>query len=247
MFKLGDVVIDRIQYAWAEPFAGDKILYTLSQLADATIDISAESKDATDAQGTLIKKFWQGKTGTFSANNAMLNLNILAAQSGIDAEMATAENAIYMPKFLTVPATQKTVTLTGYDAAKANLVVTGVANNGSKGADYTSGQYSVTSGGVLTLPDGTDEDQFAIRYMRKCQDGAMISNSADKFPSTVRLYLKCLGVDPCSADTLKALVVELPSFQPSPETSIALETESQLEFSGVISIRRRSAYTEMCA
>ena len=61
-FKLGDIVIDRIQMAMAEDFSGNP-LYVLTQLADATIDITAEAKEAKDKDGTLIKKFWQGKAG----------------------------------------------------------------------------------------------------------------------------------------------------------------------------------------
>ena len=47
-FMLDDIIIDRIQYGMAEDFNGNP-LYTLTQLADATINITAESKDAVDA------------------------------------------------------------------------------------------------------------------------------------------------------------------------------------------------------
>ena len=61
-FKLDDIVIDRIQMGIATDF-DDNPLYTLTQLSDATIDITAESVDATDRDGVLIKRFWRGKTG----------------------------------------------------------------------------------------------------------------------------------------------------------------------------------------
>ena len=72
-FTLDDIVIDRVQYGFAEDLDGNP-LYTLTQLQDATINISAESTDATDNQGNLIKRFWKAKTGEFTANNAMINL-----------------------------------------------------------------------------------------------------------------------------------------------------------------------------
>ena len=59
-FTLGDIIVDRIQIGYAEKFDGTP-LYVLTQLQDATIDISAESKEATDRDGTLVKKFWQGR------------------------------------------------------------------------------------------------------------------------------------------------------------------------------------------
>ena len=61
-FKLDDIIIDRIQMAVATDF-NDNPLYTLTQLNDASIEVTAESKDAVDRDGTLIKRFWQGKTG----------------------------------------------------------------------------------------------------------------------------------------------------------------------------------------
>lgn len=80
-FTLDDIVIDRVQYGFAEDLNGNP-LYTLTQLQDATINISAESTDATDNQGNLIKRFWKAKTGEFTANNAMINLNVIGAASG---------------------------------------------------------------------------------------------------------------------------------------------------------------------
>lgn len=50
-FTLDDIVIDRVQYGFAEDLNGNP-LYTLTQLQDATINISAESTDATDNQET---------------------------------------------------------------------------------------------------------------------------------------------------------------------------------------------------
>ena len=102
-FKLGDIIIDRILTGYAESLDGTP-LYALSQLADSTIDISADSKDATDQRGNLIKKFWQGKTGTYTANNAMINTNIIGAAAGTGVQEASASAKITMPKIMTVKA-----------------------------------------------------------------------------------------------------------------------------------------------
>ena len=49
-FKLDDIVIDRIQIAIAEKTDGTP-LYTLTQLSEATIETTAESKEAKSAEG----------------------------------------------------------------------------------------------------------------------------------------------------------------------------------------------------
>ena len=109
-FKLDDIVIDRIQMAIAEKTDGT-LLYTLTQLSEATIETTAESKEARSAEGSLIKKFYQGKSGTFTATNAMLNLNILASSTGTDKEVASDLVKIQAPKIVIVNQDTETVDL----------------------------------------------------------------------------------------------------------------------------------------
>lgn len=239
-FKLDDIIIDRIQYGVAETFDGE-LLYTLTQLADATIDITAESKDAVDATGTLIKRFYQGKAGEFTANNAMLNLNILGAASGEGKIVAGAGDlAINMPKIITVKSGE-TVTLTNF--VEGTITVNALSTNGSMGKAYTQSTSASTTAfgfaedtGVLTPPTDTEETQYIVKYTRKVESGVAIKNKADKFPGTVRLTLKALCVDPCSADTLRACYIVLPSFQVSPEVNLNLTTDAQMEYKGTLQV-----------
>lgn len=240
-FKLGDLIIDRIQMGYAEKFDGTP-LYVLSQLSDASIEISAESKDTTDKDGVLIKRFWRAKTGTFTATNAMLNLNILAAQSGNEAQMAgQGAAAITMPRIIIAQKTDLTVNLVGFTSG-ARITVNALDTNGSMGKAYTLGtnasasEYAV-SGTTLTLPIDAEETQFIIKYDRSVTEGVKILNSADKFPKTVKLTLKALCVDPCHADELKGCYIVLPSFQPSPETTIALGgDDTSIDFTGDLQV-----------
>lgn len=237
-FKLDDIIIDRIQYGVAEDFDGN-MLYALTQLADATINITAESKDAVDATGTLIKRFWQGKSGEFTANNAMINLNILGAASGEGKRVASVDSPENMPKIILVKA-NTTVTLRDY--VDGTVTVNALGTNGAMGRAYTKGatasatEYAMTEAGVFTPPTDSAEVQYIVKYRRKVTSGVAITNRADKFPGTVRLLLKALCVDPCSADTLRACYIELPSFQVSPEVEISLTTDSQLAYTGSLQV-----------
>jgi len=205
-FKLGDLIIDRISMGYAEKFDGTP-LYVLTQLSEASIEISAESRDAVDKDGTLIKRFWNAKTGEFTATNAMLNLNIMAAQSGNEADIATSDNVIIMPKIITVKS-GTTVDLDGFVTGN-RITVNALGTNGAMGKAYTQGTAaSVTEFGLngtkLTPPTDTAESQYVVKFDRQVTEGVDILNSADKFPATVRLTLKGLCVDPCEADTLRA-------------------------------------------
>lgn len=237
-FTLDDIVIDRVQYGYAEDFDGNP-LYVLTQLADATINISAESTDATDAQGNLIKRFWKAKTGEFTANNAMLNLSVIGAASGEGKKVASPTAKLEMPRIITVKSGSK-VTLN--NVVDGKVTVSALGTNGALGKTYTKGttasatEYGLTSGGELTVPTDPDVKQYIVKYARKVDSGVSIVNRADKFPQTVRLTLKALAVDPCSADTLRGVYIVMPSFQVSPETEISLTTDGQLQYSGSLQV-----------
>lgn len=242
-FKLDDIIIDRVQYGFAEDFNGNP-LYVLTQLADATITISAESKDAVDNTGTLIKRFWQGKSGEFTANNAMINLNVIGAASGEGKTVATNEKPIQMPKIIVVKKGEE-VTLSEY--VDGTVEVSALGTNGAMGTSYKKGvsanetNFAITEEGKLTLPTDETATQFIVKYDRTVKSGVAISNKADKFPSTVKLTLKALAVDPCSADTLRACYIVLPSFQVSPEVEISLTTDAQQSYSGSLQVDYCSA------
>lgn len=238
-FNLGDIIVDRIQYGWAEKFDGTP-LHVLTQLAEASIEVTAESKDAADKDGTLVKRFWRGKTGSFTATNAMLSMPVLASMSGVTPDIVSdgtladgTTGTLTMPKIITVES-GKTITLTG--VVEGTVHVAELTQSGSMGAIMTAGTSSsatsfVLSGESFTAPTNSGK-QYIVKYNRTVSNGAIIHNQADKFPDTIKLYLKVLAVDPCSADTLKAAYIELPSFQPSPETTINLTTDGQLDYSG---------------
>lgn len=215
-FTLDDIVIDRIQMAIAEKTDGT-LLYTLTQLQDATIETTSESKEATSADGSLIKKFYTGKSGTFSATNALINLNVIASASGSEKEVATAGNKIQMPKIVIV--NQGTAEVDIPNVVTGTVKVNALGNNGAMGKAYTlsaSGASTTSfaiSGEKLTLPTDTSAQRFVIKYERTEESAVKITNSSDKFPGTVKLTLKALAVDPCEPDTLRACYIIIPSFQ----------------------------------
>ena len=236
-FKLDDIIIDRIQMGIAEDFDGN-LLYTLTQLSDASIEISAESKDAVDATGTLIKKFWKSKSGTFTATNAMINLNVVGEASGDGKISASETNKIKMPKLITVKA-GTTVNLGAY--VDGTVKVNALATNGTMGTSYVIGDTAsatkfAIADGVLTPPTDANETQYVVKYDRDVAEGVAIRNKADKFPGTIKLTLKALCVDPCSADTLRACYIVLSSFQVSPELTLDMNTEANIEFKGDLQV-----------
>ena len=238
MFNLNGIVVDRIQIAIAESLVDDSLLYTLTQLNTATIDTTADTRDAVDANGTLIKRFYQSKAASFSATNALLDLNTIAGQSGDHAKAiaSDAQSAFAAPKIVILKKGAE-LDLTGL--VEGTISVAGVNNNNSIVETYKLGsaaaakQFCITDDKFVppTSPDA-DVTKYLISYDRTVTNGMKVVNSADDFPSTVKLTLKCLAVDPCHLGELKALYVQFPSFQPSPEVSFELTTDSTFDFTG---------------
>lgn len=239
-FKLGDVIIDRLQFGYGA--LSDKALYTLTQLSEATIDITADSTDITDKDGNLVYRKYSGKKGEITATNAFLNLSIIESISANDAELADTGRTIPMPVFKIVKAGE---TLDVTDAVEDTFVVNALSANGSLGKAYTKGvnatetEYKVDLGveNIFTPPTDTAEVQYLVKYKKNVKSGARLAITSDKYPKAHELYFKALAVDKCNVNGgFRAVVIHIPSFIPSPEVSLALQGgDSQtMEYKGAI-------------
>lgn len=241
-FKLGDVIIDRLQFGYGAKSNGTA-LYALTQLKEASIDITADSTDITDKDGNLVYRKYSGKKGEVTAQNAFINLAVVETLSATDAEIATEDAGIVMPIITTVDAGKsiditdvvtKTVTGDDGDVTTYEVVVNSLSAKGSMGEEYkiatgdapteTEFAIKVEDGKtMLYAPTNADETQYIVKYKKTVYSGAKITNTGDKFPSSHELYFKALVVDPCDKESLRAAIVYIPSFMPSPEFSIALQ------------------------
>lgn len=225
-FKLGDVIIDRLQFGYGA--TQTKALYALTQLTNATIDITADSTDIKDKDGNLIYRKYTGKNGEITATNAFMNLSVIEAISATGAEIASDSNAIVMPIFKIVKAGE---TLDITDAVDDSFIVNALSANGSLGKAYTKGSaVSATEFKVdtetdhkLTPPTDPEETQYLIKFKKNVKSGAKITISGDKYPKAHELYFKALAADKCDVNSFRACIVHIPSFIPSPEVSLALQ------------------------
>lgn len=230
-FKLGDVIIDRLQFGYGARSNGTP-LYALTQLNEATINVTADSQDITDKDGNLVYRKYTAKIGEVNATNAFMNLAIVEALSATTAEIATKGNGIVMPQFKIVKAGD-TLDITNY--VEGSVVVSALSTKGSMGSTYALGsaasatEFAIThtdadgdtpAKDVLTPPTDADEVQYVVKFKKTVYSGAKITNSAKNFPKSHELYFKALAVDPCDKEVLKACIIEIPSFMPSPEMEL---------------------------
>lgn len=185
----------------------------------------------------LIKRFWRAKSGTFTATNAMINLSVMSSMSGSDPVVASTGAKVQMPKIMIVDKTTSPITLDG--VVEGSVRVNAIENNGTMGKKYTQAasasdtEFGIASVNQLTLPTDAEATRFVVKYERQVESGVKISNQANKYPKTVKLTLKCLGIEPCSPDVIRAIYIVIPSFQVSSETSIQIGAEATIDYSGV--------------
>lgn len=336
-FRLGDIVVKDILYAMASNITTGDPLYILTQLSEASIAITADSNDITDKDGNIVLRNFRSKSGEFSATNAFINMNVMAA-AGATTDLAAVGNALVAPKIIKVAKSATAAVL--QDVVTGSITVNQYFGDGNLGKAYELGttasatEYSITSGSttvysfpdvtasyvvvaeqtdlpvtgdaskkyivkdtgkvyawdstldtpdyvedttltaevdatlpatgaenklyvitsdntvhsctVTVTPDGTttvtlptdpDADYYVIKYKRTFTEGAIITNSANKFPDSVNMLLKVTYYDLCSKDELKAAYIEMPSFKVSPETTLSFNPESPtMDFNGTLEI-----------
>ena len=241
-FKLGDVIVDRLQFGYGAKSNGTP-LYALTQLTEASIEITADSTDINDKDGNLIYRKYTGKKGEVTTTNAFINLAVAETLAANDAEIATDGHGVVMPMIQIVKAGE-TLDITGF--VEGSVVVSSLSPKGSMGKEtYTlgSGKASETEfyikhtdevkdGGqnittpasdVLTPPTAEGETQYIVKYKKTINSGAKITNTGKKFPKAHELFFKALVVDKCDTETLKGVIIHIPSFMPSPEFTLALQ------------------------
>ena len=247
-FKLGDVIVDRLQFGYGAKSNGTA-LYALTQLKEASVNITADSTDITDKDGNLVYRKYSGKKGEVNSQNAFMNLAVVETLSATDAEIATADKGIVMPMIDVVKA-GKTLDITNF---VDGTVVVNALKNGAMGDEYTLGSAAsetefaiekvdadegagIPASATLTPPTAEGEIEYIVKYNKTVYSGAKIVNSSDNLPTAHELYFKALVVDPCDKENLRAAILYIPSFIPSPEITIALQGgDSQtMDFNGAM-------------
>lgn len=241
-FTVDGIIFEEILSAIAENSKGE-LLYRLTQLSEATIDVTAEAKEAKDKDGTLIKKSYNAKAASLKVTNAHLDLNAYAETTGSAKIVATETNKIQAPKILLIDACESSTILPN-TPIEGTITVTAIKNNGAIGEMYklaadstaTKTEYAYNAETkTITFPidiDNTEVSQFLIKYEYMTDRAVMVDQRSNKFPKTVKLTVQALYYDPCETDCLRLGYIVFPSFQVSPETSMQMKTDATFEYKG---------------
>lgn len=244
MFTLGNFAIDEILYGVAQN-ADDEILYTLDQLSNASIEISAESTDITDKLGNVIYTRYTAKTGTFTATNALMNANIMSAGSGSDVQKASLSAPIVMPVVKSVVAGAD-IDLS--DAIEGTVNIIGIYGNGANGVALTKAEVDEVIASKKAPEGGEDLPiEYVVRYEKEYSEGIKLVNSAKDFPTLVKLTLYASYIDPCDEEPKPCYIV-IKRFMADPSMTISLDRENQeIDLTGNLNVDYCSGEKELYA
>lgn len=243
------LVIDRVLDGWFESKADNSVLAVLDQLQNFQISVSSTTKDKTDAQGALIKRFYTAKQAEVSGENAIFSLDLSAIQAGT-AKLTGKD--VTLPRILQV-AKSSTALKLPETPNDGTLIVYGTLENGvldtSKqyklGAEAGEDTYAIsTVGDVTTISLPTNAtDYVQIKYEYNVAEGkgaARVNHDATNFPKECKATFRVLCSDVCDSETVRAFYIVFPKFQISPDFDWTVDTESAQPFSA-------TAFKDYCA
>lgn len=236
MFRINNYWIDELLRMVVQSKETDKIIATIDELQNASVNVTAESTDVTDHKGNLVKRTYRAKSGEFTATNAYLSTVAQNLGSGSEIQYAGAgDAAVEMPKIEMVKAGES---LTLVNPVEGSIRVQGIYKDGGNGYNYKQSTAAVhdadeenctfkLDGDVLTVPAAGDDAplQYVVLYQRSVESGMVLSNNADDFPKNVKATIQCSYYTPCN--DLKPCYLYFPSMMFSPETEISLDSENQ--------------------
>lgn len=240
-FSINNFVIDHAVRANMVNTDTGEIMWSINQITNPKLTCGSETTEAKDALGTTIMTFERSKTAEFSAENAVFDLGLLAAQMGTSKTYAGDGTKVIVPAFETIDVAGENVTLQHKPIEDIETIY--VLNGDSTlGTAYASGASATAdkflydaSRKQITLPTSVKSGQIFVMYDYEADgldsNGAMeIVNKSNEFPRAGKFVLEVLGADVCNPSKLVYAYIIFDSAKLTSEVDLAIETEMSQGF-----------------
>lgn len=223
-------IVDRVVRGNMYSHKTGELLWSLNQITNPSLSMESETVDAVDALGTPIMTFDRSKSCTFSAENAIFDMQLLGQQVG----QAADEGEIVIPMFELFDIDEtKSITL-----SKTPIEEEGVSTvdyiyvlekDGSLGDQLKVGEGFSIDGNTITITTDVPLNRVFVsyEYMGKA---SYVVNSANKFPTAGKFVMEVLGRDVCDATTEIYAMLVLHNAKLSASTELTFGTESTQGF-----------------
>lgn len=232
MFNINDLIIDSIIKGVGFNMASGEYLFSVNQLQDATLSCTSEQNVKTDAKGTPIMSFDRAKSATLTANNALLNLGLLANQMGTEKEVASDTHKIETPCFETITVQEGVTDYTLKHMPKQDITKIFTLNgDDTEGTAYDSATAAaddkfVYASGTITVPtNSAPGTQYIVFYDYDATEAVSVTNSAKNFPKNFKFVMSVLCAEPCNTTDLILCYVIFPNAKLSSSVDISFTTD----------------------
>lgn len=237
---INGLVIDRVLQATGFSKSTNEPLYRLTQVQNPSLTSSADQVDALDNTGVKIMSFDRNAAATFSAENAVKDMALLAQQLGSSQVESSDTKKVVVPAFdiVDVIAGQTEYVLANTPKATPSVYV--LNGDGSLGVklenatDAAEGKFAYADGKITIVIGGAikAEAQLVVMYDYEAAAGKAVSivNQANVFAKAHRLVVEVLAYDPCEPDTMIYMYLIFPNCKMSRNFDLTLDTESAHSF-----------------
>lgn len=239
-FDLNNFLVDRVRRGTMFSDTTGEAMWSITQIKDASLNMSSETADATDAIGNVITQFDRSKNAEFSGSNALWDLGLSAAQFGSEKKIADATNKIRTPMYEQLPVTGGKIVLkhvpVGTTGAEIKYIY---ALNGDStlGQRYTLGAAVSATEFVLdaatktiTVPTGVTGN-VAVFYDYDAENAIMLQNNASDFPKAGKFMLEVIGKDTCDKTATYVAYIVFPNAKLKTDMDLSFATDSGHPFS----------------
>ena len=237
IYDVNNFVIDHVIRGMMFSSTDNSLMWSINQITDPSLSITADNAQAVDALGTPIATFDRGKTAEFSGTNSLFDLGLYAAQNGRDKEIAGDNvESIIVPAFeeFEITATNTTYTLSKTPVVQPTFV-SALNGDGTTGTKYTSDSEADDSvkftylNGTITLPTGVTGD-FLVVYDYESEQAVAVVGDAVNFPKAGRFVMEVLGTNVCDQTKLIHAFVEFPNAKLDANVDVSFTTDTTHPF-----------------
>jgi len=257
--NLNNIIVDRVLRGIFSD-KNDNIIFSLNQVQNLSLNQTSESQEVTDALGVSIMELMRAKSLEASAENAIYDFGLLAAQYGTE---KVSGGEIVTPKMETFSIANadengKYKHALEHAPIKTPVAVYELNGDSTLGEKYEYGEKAEAAtadkaatfafaDGVIELPAVSAEAEFFVMYEYMSDNAMEVVNSANQFAKMGKMTFEILAYDVCDPETKLFGYLILPRFQLSNDFDWSIGGDSQAHaFSGKAMVDYCKKDKKMC-
>lgn len=239
-FDLNNFLIDRVRRGTMFSDTTGEAMWSITQIKDASLNMTSETADVTDAIGNVITQFDRSKNAEFSGTNALWDLGLSAAQFGSEKQVADSDNKIVVPVYEQLVVADGKIVLSHVPVGTKNAEVKYIY---ALNSDSTLGTKYALGAGVnekeftlnaeqktITVPTGVTGN-IAVFYEYESENAVMLQNNASDFPKAGKFVLEVIGKDTCDKTATYVAYIVFPNAKLKTDMDLSFSTDGGHPFS----------------